>query len=135
MRRAGFLVQDRMHGVYIVFTGKRALARHHFVKDHPEREDVASMINPSAEDLLRGHVIYRSHDSPGLCPHVNYRFLSAVYLGLIAAGELGESEVEDLGVSIAADHQVLGFEIAVHNSILVCFSESFGALNREIQSN
>ena len=48
--------------------------------------------------------------------------------------EFGESEVENLRVAVAAEHQVLGFEIAMNDAELVRARETGGDLNRDVES-
>ena len=49
------------------------------------------------------------------------------------ANELGEPEVEDLHESVARDHHVLRFEIAMHDPSLVRGGETVGDFHRDAQ--
>ena len=48
-------------------------------------------------------------------------------------GEFGEAEVEDLHVAFGADHDVLGFDVAMDDACFVCGNECFGNLNRDVE--
>lgn len=46
--------------------------------------------------------------------------------------EFGETKVENLGVAVAAEHQVLGFKIAMNDAELVCASQARRDLDRDL---
>src|SRR5262245_7024525 len=90
------------------------------------------MIYCTALQLLGRHVTHCSHHNAGICI---YATSWDVCLLLIAIGlsEFCEPEVENLHSSIISDEDVVGFQIAVNDSLLVCCGEAICKLQRIIK--
>src|SRR5688500_16116536 len=112
MRRLQLVVEDRVHGVYVVVTGKGTQAGQHFVEHDGEGEDIASEINAAPKDLLRRHIFDRAHNRAGTGMNLNHGSFGAVGRdGTLALDEFGQAEVQNLGVAVAVDHQVFRLEV------------------------
>ncbi len=59
--------------------------------------------------------------------------LSAEAARVCAREQLGDAEVENLDVAVAADHQILGLEVAVDDAGLVRLRQAFGDLNSHVE--
>jgi hypothetical protein len=53
-------------------------------------------------------------------------------VGVAAAGELRQTEVDDLHEPVVAHHDVLGLDIAVHDAGGVRFCQALGHLERQV---
>ena len=128
------LVQDGVHRVDLVLVDERARARQHLAEDDAEGEDVAAQIDALAEQLLGRHVADRAHDRAGLGVHAE-RGLRAVggEHARAAGGEFRQSEVENLRVAVAADHQVFRLQVAVDDARLVGLRQPLGDLDGDVQ--
>ena len=97
---------------------KGAAPRQHLVEHGAEREDVGAVIHLLPAHLLRRHVADSPHHRAGVCVHAPRRDLR---LGLLPVPlrQLRQPEVQNLRAPVRSDEDVLGLEIAVHNSALV----------------
>ena len=88
-----------------------------------------------AQWLFGGHVIYRPHERSRLGFDPQQRLLVAVdNQGSFALrGEFRETEIQNLGVTVASDHQIFRFEVAMNYAHVVRARETFGNLNRNLQ--
>src|SRR5262249_31517601 len=105
----------------------------HLVKNRAEGKDVRTLINRSAFQLFGRHVSDCSHHNTRIridAPCWN------ICLRLIAVGlrQLGETKVENLYAAIISNEDVVGFEIAMDDSLVVRCRESVGDLQRVINS-
>src|SRR2546426_10121453 len=93
---------------------KRYAASHHFVEHHTQRPDICSCIDFLSLRLLRRHVLSRTHNHP----RISLDHRSSLGLQVNCCGlwqrELGESKVKDLYDPIAAEHNVVRLDVAVH---------------------
>src|SRR5687767_13759687 len=94
----------------------------HLVKNDAEREDVACRRDGISLGLLRRHVAHRADDDTGLCDSC-----STFGIRQISLGQLRNAEIEDLDVSVIAEHQVLGLDVAMDDP--ACMSDCKGARN------
>ncbi len=97
----------------------------HVVEDQPERVDVGALIRRLPPRLLGGHVLHGTYDfarnrRPGMrgarsegCPGRPAQDF------LPAARGPRDAEVHDQRLVVGADHDVRGFEVAVHHAGLV----------------
>src|SRR6185503_13680392 len=135
VRRLRVFVKYGVHRVNVVFVRERALARCHLVYHCAERKDVAAEVNALAEKLLRRHVFDRSKYHAGIRLDLNDGLFRAVSREpALSLDELRESEIQNLRVAVAADHQVLRLEVAMNDAMLVRLAKPFGDLNRDLQS-
>jgi len=93
----------------------------HFVKDRAKREDVSARIGRLAAHLLGRHVTCRPHDDArrrvlgGESDFVG----SAVRIRARLLYQLRQTEIEDLDAAVFSDENVLGFQVAVDDSLFV----------------
>jgi hypothetical protein len=129
------LVEDGVHRVYLVVAREGARARQHLAEDDAEGEEVAAAVDALAEQLLGRHVVDRPQNGARLRLDADERLLRAVggARGLRARDELGDAEVENLDVAVAADHQVLRLQVAVDDARLVRLRQPFGYLDGKLQ--
>jgi hypothetical protein len=82
--------------------------------------------------LLGGHVAHRAHHGPGRgAGRFDGRGVRGG-AGFRGARHAGESEVEDLHVTVSGEKDVLGLQVPVHDAALVRGRESAGDLQREV---
>ena len=86
---------------------RRAPAHKHFGQHHAERVHVGALVGRFALRLLRRHVRQRADDA-------------ARNRGAGAVGRPRDAEIHDQRLIVIVDHDVRGFEIAVHDAGLVC---------------
>ena len=104
----------------------------HLVEDRAQRKLIRPEIQLLAERLLRRHVGGRPHDLPGLREARNGRRYRA-NARVLWRRQLREPEVEDFHEAVATHHDVLGFEIPVHNPGRVRPRKPVGHLRRNRQ--
>ena len=81
----------------------------HLVEHDAHRVDVRAVIHATAErEGLRCHEMQRAHD-----------VTSGREAAVTAVEGFGQAEVCDLHLAVNADHDVGGFDVAVHNAVLV----------------
>ena len=87
------------------------------------------MIDPLAARLLRRHVRRRAEHDARIRPwHVKtcgWRLRGGVL------DELGEAEIDNLGVTVLGDHDVGRLQIAVDDALLVSAGQALGDLGRQ----
>ena len=135
--RPGLLVGDGVHGVERRLALEGELGRDHLVEDDAQREDVAAPVELLAAGLFGAHVAERAHDRAG-------DGLDAAagqgpgeidgQGGLVGDGldELGQAEVEELGVAVPGDHDVVGLDVAVEDAGVVGLGQALGDLDGDL---
>ena len=116
---------------------ERAQPGEHLVEHHTDGIEIGARIDGLAERLLGRHVVGRAEDHP----HLRERLGAARHLrGRAGGGEgvgvqLGDAEVEDLhhldAVLALHEHDVLGFEVPVHDADVVCARQAGRDLPRD----
>jgi len=86
---------------------ERRLAVEQLVEDHAERVDVGRGVDGLALHLLRGHVSRRADHAPGRGQAV------------LVVDQLGDAEVEDLGLAAVGDQDVVGLHVPVDDLVVV----------------
>src|SRR5664280_1876297 len=123
---------DRCHRVARRVPLKCLLTREQLVEDCPEGEEVRAVIDGKSSHLLGRHVSHRPHDRPRLCMTGGSRRAR-----LLAWGNrlhpLRQAKVEDLDVAVLAYEQVLGLQVPMDDSLLVCGGEALGDLEGAVQ--
>ena len=115
LHRPRLLVDDGVeHGPFAV-PAERKRPGGHLVEDDAERPDVGAGVDVLARGLFGGHVGDRADGHP-----------RDRHPGL--AGQLGQAEVEDLGLSIGRDHDVARLDVAVDDAVLVGLGQPPGDL-------
>src|ERR1700757_4131159 len=84
------------------------LARHHFMQNSSEREDIGVVTGGFPPNLFGRHVPDPSHHQAWLSD-VSKRGLSTGEIVFIP--HLGQSKIENLDTPIVRDEQVVGFEV------------------------
>ena len=114
---------------------ERPLAGQHFIKNAAKAEDVRPYINPFAFGLLRRHIGHGAQNRSrhrqtggGIC-YRRIRIADDTFLR-----QLGESEVEQLGLPILRDHDVGGLQIPMHDPRRVSAYQCVGDLNSILQN-
>ena len=131
--RPGFGVQNAGDGGERGPAGEGALAAEHLVEHQAKGEDVASGVHGHAGRLLGRHV------SGGAQNDAELRGVDAAVGrrgdGGAADGseihQLGQAEIENLGLSVLGEHDVGGLQIAVDDAGPVRLAERRGNLLRE----
>ena len=83
----------------------------------PEGPQVCACVDGIASHLLRRHVVRRPEGVAGS--------------RAVVASHLGDPEVHDLGHAVRGEHDVLGLDVAVNDSSLVCRAKPVGDLPRD----
>jgi hypothetical protein len=117
-----WVVQHRSKGVSRRRAGERLLGREHLGQRAPEREHVGGRAHLLAAHLLRRHVPDRAEHAAGLGGRERR---GRDRSGESAAGSR-QAEVEDLGSPVAAEEDVLGLEVAVHDALGVRRRQAVG---------
>ncbi len=104
--------------------GEGAFPGEHLVQDDAERELVAPEIDGLAPRLLRRHVGHRPEDDP-LLAHGRERGRPGVGRLVVRDVVPGEAEVEELGVPVLRQEDVLGLDVAVDDPFPVRRREAF----------
>ena len=130
--RLRLVVQDRPEDVDRRSALERALARDHLVEDRPEGELIRPRVECGAARLLRRHVPDRPHDHAGGGPS-HRRELRAIAAARARGHQLGEAEVQDLDEPVFRHHDVLGFQVPMHDPRLVSLRQTIGHLDRDRQ--
>jgi hypothetical protein len=106
----------------------------HLVKDDTEGEDVGARVQVFAPRLFRGHVGHRAHRRAG----TGQGILHVLRLGVRAGDgravfqQLGETEVEDLGVAARGDEDVGRLDVAVDDTAGVRGVQRIGDLDGQV---
>ena len=109
------------------------ISRGHLIKHHAQGEQIGTGIQFLSPRLLGRHVGHGSHGGPGggqqglrqLGGHLGVR------LGLL--GQLGQSEIQHLGVSPIGDEDVGGFNVPMNDPFSMGGIQSVGHLDSQIQ--
>ena len=91
--------------------GKNNFAGKQLVKRAAQAVDIRANIDPmTIGDLLRGHVIGRTHDLPdaGRVAFCNQRALQS-----------GQAQIEQFDQAVAGEHEIRGLDVAMHEPLLV----------------
>ena len=112
--RGRLLLQDRRGHAQLALSLEGAPAGQHLVEHRAQRKDVAPPVDVLSIDLLRGHVLERSHPGPFGRQRPGHRLQpGAPRVG--GDGRLRQAEVQQLG-SRLRQHDVSGLEIAMHDA-------------------
>ena len=117
------LFENRAHGIDGRVAMKRAFSGKHLVEDGAERENVGTRVSRLAAHLLRRHIADCPHDSSSVGSRDLLRGRFAGSIGF-RAGELCQTEIENLGAPIVSDKNVFRLEIAMDNAFLMCCGQS-----------
>ncbi len=129
--RRGLLADDRRQGLGRRPALEGAFARRHLVEDRAEGELVGPEVERPPARLLGRHVADRSHHHPGP-RRVGRRLLHRQLVGL-GRDELRQAEVQDLGVAVLGDHDVLRLQVPVHDPGRVGRGEAVADLDGEVE--
>ena len=108
-----------------------------FVKDAAERENIRPVVyfGVLALRLFGRHITHGPHHQAGrgmLLRHDCCRGLARLFqIGiqeLVGLQKLHQAKIDNLGIAITRDHDVVRFQIPVHDPCCVCLRESFGNL-------
>ena len=118
-------LQHRVHDFDCGVAAEGLFAGEHLVEHGAEAEDVGAMVDRLAAHLLRRHVWRGAHHHAGLG-------LQSLHRGHGEIGQtgrcfrhcradigLGESEVEELGVTVFGEEDVFRLEVAMYDAALV----------------
>ena len=94
-------MQDGVHGVPVGLSVGGSLTGQHPIGGDAEGVDVGARVEDLAPDLLRGHERDFASQVAGLC-------LRAAQISF------GNSEVQNLGDPVFADHEIVGADVAVN---------------------
>jgi len=121
----GLVLENGVHHLDRRPAPKRRTSLQHGVKNEAEVEDVAAVVGEFAAHLLGSHIPDGAHDQAivreGRRVGARTEFR-----------DFGEAEIEDLGVAVAGDHDVVGFEIAMGDAAGVRGGEALGYLHGKI---
>ena len=109
-------------------TYKGPFAREHLERRAAEREQVGRRIRGFTADLLRRHVADRAEHAAGLRRDKRARRRNSGH-GVLCARQ---AEVEDLGVQIAGDEDIVRFQIAVDDTFCVRGGETVGHVRHQL---
>ena len=102
-----------------VLAFKRKYVGQHLVKQYASRKDVGSQINVSSVNLLRGHILNTSHELAGARD--------------VFRSDASNSKIHQLDGPILQQHDVAGFNIAMHNALLMRICQSIANLDHYAQ--
>ena len=128
----GGLGENRALGVGCRRSSEGKLAAQHLVEDNAQGEDVRAMVHLNAPRLLGGHVGDGAHDLAG----IGFSSKCCFYVTVTAPErlhQLGEAEVDDLGVAVLSHHDVGGFEVSMNDALGVGSGETLGDFGGEIE--
>src|SRR4030095_7570508 len=80
---------------------------------------------------LRRHVTHRAHHHARICIDTTSGNIG-LRLVAIKLRELRQTKVENLYAAIVSDEDVVGFQIAMDDSLLVCCCQTVGDLERVV---
>ena len=115
LRRVVF--QDRGHGLGRGVAAESAHPGKHFVEHRTKCKDVAARIGGLAAHLLRRHVARRAHHHARRRVRTGEGGLVQFCAGFLR--QFRQSEIEDLDAPVLGDENVLGFQVAMDDSLLV----------------
>ena len=121
----GFRLQNGSHDFDGGVAREGAFAANHFVQHGAEGKNVGTIIDLLAAYLLGSHVGRGAHHDAGLGLH-GLRGKRQVRQsprlrrrGGSLCPSFGQSEVEQLGVTVPGDENIFRFEIAMHDAAIV----------------
>ena len=119
-QRFWLVFENRTDCIHCTYAVKRLFARNHFVKQNAETENICSQINHLPASLFGRHILRRSHHHSGQCRKIHQSCsFGFSRFGIFFEIKFGKSEIENFDNSIAANHYVVGFNIAVNYSRIV----------------
>src|SRR5437899_2036114 len=98
---------------------KSPAARKHLIENGAKRKDVGTVIDGLATDLLRRHVAYCAHNDARIGIDTS-RGNVCLRLTAVRLSEFRNAEVENFYAAIIGDEDVVGFQIAMNDSFLMC---------------
>ena len=126
------ILEDRVQRLDGARTLERRFPTQQLEEQAPEAEDVGAWVDAFAAHLLRGHVRRRPDEAARIGVVEGRRFRPAVHdPGRLE--HLGQTEVDDLGVTRLGDHDVRRLEVAVHDAVSVSLGERLGQLHRDTE--
>ena len=126
--RAGRAVHDAIEDDFVRFAREWMLGCEHLVEHHPQRKDVAALVDRAAVVGLGRHVLRRARRAG-----VELRGRRRLRRPRAAAGHPPrDAEVEDLDFAPAGEHEVLGLDVAMDEALLVRSRQRLDALPREV---
>ena len=134
-RRNSRPVQDGINRLDGALAAEGQRAGDHFVEDDPERKEIAPAVERPAARLFGRHVVHGAHrrsrgrDAPG----VGCRRLSRAWRRGRLLGELGQAEVEELGLAPFGDEDVGRLDVPVDDPRPVGRLERIGDLRPDGQ--
>src|SRR4029450_1343565 len=99
----------------------------HLVKNCAKGKNIRTLIYGPTLQLFGGHVPNSSHYHTGICIHASSRNIRLNLIS-IKLSQLCQTKVENLHATVIRDEDVVGFEIAMDDSLLVCCGETVGYL-------
>ena len=125
-------LQDGVHGLDAGVALERAFSRDHFVENRAQAENVGVVVNGLPPHLLRRHVARRAHHRARLggrgCGHG--RALSGE--SGFTDGLFGQSEVKNFDPAVFGDEDVVGLQIAMHDTFIVRRGKPASHLHRVV---
>ena len=97
---------------------ERPAAARHLVEHHAEREDIGAVIDRAPGDLLRRHVGNRAHHHT-VARLEQRRICRPIARPHISSRDLGQAEVEHFDSPVRGQHDVGGFQIAMHDALVM----------------
>ena len=113
-------------------TPKGNRAGQHLMKHDPETEDVAPVIDFLSPGLLGRHVGDRTHDLSGIGLSPGESLDVAAFSGERLC-QLGETEVDDLGMAVLGHHDIGRLHVAVEDSFFVSLCKSFRHIGGDLE--
>ncbi len=132
-RRRG-VVNDRVQRVDERGALERLMTCQELVEDRAEGEDVAALVDRASGHLLGRHVRRRAEDLPFLRQSQGRRVSADGRGEAVAVDQLGQAEVDDLGVALAGDEDVVGLEVAVDDPRPVRLGQAVGDLGHHLDA-
>ena len=110
------------------FCFERNMPRDQFIENHTKRIDITAMIDLMTQGLLGGHVLRRAENDAGF----------GNIIPTIGLPHFGDAKVEDLD-EFHADflpnqENIIGLEIAVHDSFVVRRGQTVGELASQVEN-
>ena len=133
-RRKGLAVQDAIENDAAGFAAEGQGSRRHFIEHHPEGKKIRARVQFLGPDLLGGHVGHGAKHGAGAGEMVLRDFQSWGSIcgrRLLLERELGEAEIEKLGVAVEFDEDVGRLDVAMNHALGVRGGKGVGDLDGE----
>ena len=130
LERRRRIAQDRRGNLVRRVATERMVPPDQLVQQDPERELVGPVIDLASLELLGGHVGERA-DGGARRGELDRR--GSLRAGHLRIDELGHPEIEDLRGAARRDEDVLGLQVAVHDSAGVRRRQAAGDRRRDVQ--